>query len=96
MSQIYNFSAGPSALPSSVLKKIQSELLEFRGAKASVMEISHRGVDFMELTKKAKKNLRNIMNIPNREILNISKPIRFAITTDINPTVARALKDCFL
>ena len=70
MSQIYNFSAGPSALPSSVLKKIQSELLEFRGAKASVMEISHRGVDFMELTKKAKKNLRNIMKIPsNYEVL---------------------------
>ena len=57
MSQIYNFSAGPSALPSSVLKKIQSELLEFGDTKASVMEISHRGVDFMELTKNAKKNL---------------------------------------
>jgi len=44
MSQIYNFSAGPSALPSSVLNKIQSELLEFGDAKASVMEISHRGL----------------------------------------------------
>ena len=59
MSQIYNFSAGPSALPSSVLKKIQSELLEFGDAKASVMEISHRGIDFMKLVEKAKKNLRN-------------------------------------
>ena len=70
MNQIYNFSAGPSALPRSVLKKIKSELLVFGGAKASVMEISHRGVDFMELAKKAKSNLRALMNIPkNYEIL---------------------------
>ena len=70
MSQIYNFSAGPSALPGSVLNKIQSELLEFRDAKASVMEVSHRGVDFMELAEKSKKNFRNIMNIPsNYEVL---------------------------
>ena len=65
MNQIYNFSAGPSALPSSVLKKIQSELLEFGDAKASVMEISHRGIDFMKLVEKTKKNLINLMNIPS-------------------------------
>jgi len=49
MTQSYNFSAGPAMLPREVLLKIQSELLEYQNSKASVMEISHRGVDFMEI-----------------------------------------------
>ena len=43
MEQVFNFSAGPSALPSQVLNKIQRDLLEFGNAKASAIEISHRG-----------------------------------------------------
>ena len=49
MTQVYNFSAGPSMLPSLVLKQIQNELIEYENSKASVMEISHRGADFLEL-----------------------------------------------
>ena len=64
MNKIYNFSAGPAALPSPVLKRLKSELLEFRDAKASVMEISHRGLDFMTLAKKAEQDLRDLMSIP--------------------------------
>jgi len=65
MNKIYNFSAGPAALPSVVLERLKSDLPEFRDAKASVMEISHRGVDFMALAKKAKQDLRDLMSIPD-------------------------------
>ena len=65
MSKIYNFSAGPAALPSVVLERLKSDLPEFRDAKASVMEISHRGVDFMTLAKKAEQDLRDLMCIPD-------------------------------
>jgi phosphoserine aminotransferase len=65
MSEIYNFSAGPAALPKSVLRQIQAELLEYGNAKASVMEISHRGVDFMQVAQKAEQDLRDLMSIPN-------------------------------
>ena len=65
MSQIFNFSAGPSTLPIPVINKIQSDLLEFGNAKASAIEISHRGVDFMALAKKAEQDLRDLMAIPD-------------------------------
>jgi len=64
MNKVYNFSAGPAALPRVVLERLIIELPEFRDAKASVMEISHRGVDFMVLAQKAEKDLRDLMNIP--------------------------------
>jgi len=65
MEQVFNFSAGPSTLPGPVLKKIQRDLLEFGNAKASAIEISHRGVDFMALARKAEQDLRDLMAIPD-------------------------------
>ena len=65
MNQAYNFSAGPAMLPREVLLKIQSELLEYQNSKASVMEISHRGVDFMEAAEKSEQDLRELLNIPS-------------------------------
>ena len=65
MTQAYNFSAGPAMLPRQVLEKIQQELLEYGNAKASVMEISHRGSDFMELAQRSEKDLRDLMGIPD-------------------------------
>ena len=65
MTQAYNFSAGPAMLPREVLIKIKSELLEYQNSRASVMEISHRGVDFMEVAQKSEKDLRDLMKIPN-------------------------------
>ena len=65
MSQIYNFSAGPAMLPKQVLQLMQAELLEYGSAKASVMEISHRGLDFMALAQKSEQDLRDLMNIPD-------------------------------
>ena len=64
MTQSYNFSAGPAMLPREVLLKIQSELLEYQNSKASVMEISHRGVDFMESAQKSEKDLRELLDAP--------------------------------
>ncbi len=65
MNQIYNFSAGPAMLPTQVLKQMQDELLEYDNAHASVMEISHRGADFMAMAQKSEQDLRNLMGIPN-------------------------------
>ena len=65
MTQAYNFSAGPAMLPKEVLLKIQEELIEYENSKASVMEISHRGVDFMEAAQKAEKDLRELLKIPD-------------------------------
>lgn len=65
MSQVYNFSAGPAMLPTQVLKQMQDELLEYGNAKASVMEISHRGADFMAMAQKSEQDLRGLMDIPD-------------------------------
>ena len=64
MSRGYNFSAGPAALPEDVLRQAQSELLEWGSARASVMEISHRGKDFIALAEEAERDLRDLLAIP--------------------------------
>ena len=64
MSRAYNFSAGPAALPESVLRTAQSELLEWGDARASVMEISHRGKDFVAMAEESEHDLRTLLNIP--------------------------------
>ena len=65
MSRIFNFSAGPAALPEVVLQQVQSELLEWNGTGASVMEVSHRGKPFMEAAAQAEQDLRDLMAIPD-------------------------------
>ncbi|CAI2373448.1 unnamed protein product [Moneuplotes crassus] len=63
--EIYNFSAGPCCLPKEVLKKAQEELLDWNGTGISVMEMSHRSKAFKDITGKAEKDLRTLMNIPD-------------------------------
>lgn len=53
MARVYNFSAGPSALPLEVLKKAQSEMLEYGSSGMSVMEMSHRSKDYDDIIKGA-------------------------------------------
>ncbi len=65
MSRAFNFSAGPAALPESVLLQAQSEMLEWGKARASVMEISHRGKDFEALAAEAEKDLRDLLDVPS-------------------------------
>lgn len=62
----YNFCPGPATLPLEVLEQMRDELLDFRGLGASVMEISHRGAEFMALAEEAEADLRALMNIPDR------------------------------
>ncbi|MEO7936471.1 MAG: 3-phosphoserine/phosphohydroxythreonine transaminase [Dokdonella sp.] len=64
MTRAYNFSAGPAALPDEVLIQAREEMLEWGGARASVMEISHRGRDFMALAEESEQDLRELMGIP--------------------------------
>ena len=64
MSRGYNFSAGPAAVPEAVLRQAQAELLDWGKARASVMEISHRGKDFIALAAESEQDLRKLLNIP--------------------------------
>lgn len=64
MSRAWNFSAGPAALPEAVLYKARSEFLEWDGARASVMEVSHRGKPFMEMAARAESDLRELLAVP--------------------------------
>ncbi|GAB3021478.1 3-phosphoserine/phosphohydroxythreonine transaminase [Niabella terrae] len=64
MERVYNFSAGPSALPEAVLRKAQSELLNYGTTGMSVMEMSHRSKDFMGIKDAAEATLRELMHIP--------------------------------
>lgn len=65
MSRVYNFSAGPSMLPESVLKKAAAEMLDYEGSGQSVMEMSHRSKTFQGIIDAAEALLREVMNIPN-------------------------------
>ena len=64
MSRVYNFSAGPAALPLEVLDQIRDDLPDWAGTGMSVMEVSHRGKDFVELAARAEANLRELLAIP--------------------------------
>lgn len=65
MARVYNFSAGPSMLPESVLKKAAAEMLDYEGCGQSVMEMSHRSKTFDKIIKDAEALIREIMNIPD-------------------------------
>jgi phosphoserine aminotransferase len=66
MSRIWNFSAGPAALPEEVLRQAQEELLDWHGAGCSVMEMSHRGKEFTSIIEQAEADLRELMGIPEQ------------------------------
>ncbi|WHY75488.1 3-phosphoserine/phosphohydroxythreonine transaminase [Neobacillus sp. WH10] len=61
----FNFNAGPSALPISVLEKAQAELIDFRGTGMSVMELSHRSLAYEEVHNQAISSLKELLSIPD-------------------------------
>ena len=65
MSRVYNFSAGPSMLPETVLKKAAAEMLDYQGSGQSVMEMSHRSKVYDGIIKEAQRLLREVMGIPD-------------------------------
>jgi phosphoserine aminotransferase len=64
MSRVYNFGAGPATLPEAVLTQARDELLDWQGSGMSVMEMSHRGKEFMAIAAQAEQDLRELLNIP--------------------------------
>jgi phosphoserine aminotransferase len=64
MSRIFNFSAGPAMLPAEVLSRAGDEILDWHGSGMSVMEMSHRGKEFIAIAADGEKDLRELLAIP--------------------------------
>ena len=65
MSRVFNFSAGPAMLPESVLQQAREEMLDWQGSGMSVMEMSHRGKEFMSIAEQAEADVRQLLAIPD-------------------------------
>jgi phosphoserine aminotransferase len=61
----YNFSAGPAMLPEAVLQQARDEMLDWQGSGMCVMEMSHRGKEFISIAEQAEADLRELLNIPD-------------------------------
>jgi phosphoserine aminotransferase len=64
MDRVFNFSAGPAALPLEILQQAQAELVNWHGCGMSVTEMSHRGKEYMSIQAEAEADLRELMGIP--------------------------------
>ena len=65
MKKVYNFCAGPAMLPVEVMQQAQSEFIDYAGLGVSVMELSHRGKEYMAMAAEAEQDLRDLLNIPD-------------------------------
>lgn len=65
MSKTFNFSAGPAMVPADVIKQASAEMADWRGTGMSVMEMSHRGKEFVGIAAQAEADLRELMGIPD-------------------------------
>ena len=65
MTRVFNFSAGPAALPEPVLQQAAQEMLDWHGSGMSVMEMSHRGPQFMDIMEDALQRFRSLLNVPS-------------------------------
>jgi len=65
MGRVFNFSAGPAMLPQAVIERAREEMLDWNGSGMSVMEMSHRGKEFMSIANQAEADLRELMGIPS-------------------------------
>jgi phosphoserine aminotransferase len=64
MTQVFNFSAGPAVLPKEVLQQAAAEMLDWHGSGMSVMEMSHRGPEFISIYEQAEADLRELLSVP--------------------------------
>ena len=62
--RVFNFAAGPAALPLEVLEQVREELTDWQGSGASVMELSHRGKAFVAVAREAERLLRELLVVP--------------------------------
>ena len=63
MARIFNFSAGPAALPQAVLEQAQAEMLDYAGSGMSVMEMSHRSKEFVAIAAQAEADFRELLGV---------------------------------
>ncbi|WP_375177920.1 aminotransferase class V-fold PLP-dependent enzyme, partial [Marinobacter mobilis] len=63
--RVFNFSAGPAALPVEVLERARDELLDYRGSGMSVMEMSHRSKEFIDIAERAEADFRELLAVPD-------------------------------
>jgi phosphoserine aminotransferase len=63
--RVFNFSAGPAVLPQEVLQKAAAEMLDWHGSGMSVMEMSHRGKEFIAIAAKAEADFRALLSVPS-------------------------------
>ena len=90
MSRVHNFSAGPAALPEEVLQQIRDDIPDWNHTGMSVMEVSHRGKDFVELAARAESSARELLEIPDDYrvlFLQGGATLQFAMTA-LNLSVA--------
>ena len=64
MTRVYNFSAGPAVLPQEVLQQAADEMLDWHGSGMSVMEMSHRGKEFISIYEAAERDFRELLAVP--------------------------------
>jgi phosphoserine aminotransferase len=64
MTRVFNFSAGPAVMPDEVLQEAAAEMLDWHGSGMSVMEMSHRGREFMSIIDNARADLRDLLAVP--------------------------------
>jgi phosphoserine aminotransferase len=64
MTRVFNFSAGPAALPEPVLRQAAAEMLDWQGSGMSVMEMSHRGKEFTRIAAQVEADLRELLAVP--------------------------------
>ena len=62
--RVFNFAAGPATLPLAVLERARDEMTDWQGSGMSVMEMSHRGKEFVSIAEQAEADLRELMGIP--------------------------------
>ncbi len=65
MARVFNFSAGPAILPEPVLRQAAAEMLDWQGSGQSVMEMSHRGSEFISIAESAQADLRALLSVPD-------------------------------
>ena len=65
MARVHNFSAGPAALPTSVLAEIADEMIDYRGCGMSVLEMSHRSSMYQQIIDDVEATLRRLLSIPD-------------------------------
>lgn len=109
MARVYNFNAGPAALPLPVLEKAQAEMLDYAGSGMSIMEESHRSKTFQAIVDAAESNVRKLMGVPDDYSvlflqggasqqfamipMNLRRPGRTADYVDTGSWASKAIKE---